>query len=204
MTFHPPLIVSPQTHPTLIAPSSQTTSNSTSTFPATSNEATTFSYDSVRQLTNQMEEQIKSGILDAPSWKYIRAAHTARRLYAPLGTKLGLGDYVRLTQRFVDVLANGKTAKSVFDESVSPLKTPMVSRKSFLNGNETTATTSTSEEDIKLLVEDLKVCPFSFLRFVLSPSFVSSLFFFFFFFRCILTSFRNCSDISRFALFTRN
>ena len=33
-------------------------------------------------------------------------ARTAQRLYAPLGTNLSLGEYVRLTQRFVDLFAH--------------------------------------------------------------------------------------------------
>lgn len=54
--------------------------------------------------------------MDAPSWEHLRAANTARRLYAPLGTKLTLGDHVRLTQRFVDALA-GKRAEKKWSDS---------------------------------------------------------------------------------------
>lgn len=66
-----------------------------------------------------MEEQIRGGTLDAPSWEILRVgtsplyniltiARTAQRLYAPLGTNLSLGEYVRLTQRFVDLFAHKK------------------------------------------------------------------------------------------------
>lgn len=35
--------------------------------------------------------------------KYDIVAHTARRLYAPLGTSLSLGEHIRVTQKFVDI-----------------------------------------------------------------------------------------------------
>jgi len=38
----------------------------------------------------------------------LTTARTAQRLYAPLGTNLTLGEYVRLTQRFVDLFAHKK------------------------------------------------------------------------------------------------
>ena len=49
------------------------------------------------------------------------AARVAQRLYAPLGTELSLGEYVRLTQRFVDLFAHKKRR----------LSTPVKERKSF-------------------------------------------------------------------------
>jgi hypothetical protein len=75
--------------------------------------------EAIKQLTKDMEEQIRGGTLDAPSWEILRVgnpplliilipARTAQRLYAPLGTNLSLGEYVRLTQRFVDLFAHKK------------------------------------------------------------------------------------------------
>lgn len=84
--------------------------------------------DGVRRLTNLVAEQIRAATLDAPSWKVLRVAHTARRLYAPFGTQLALGDHVRLTQRFVDALS-GKRAVVGWKEAgsvVRALKTPML------------------------------------------------------------------------------
>lgn len=49
-----------------------------------------------------MQEQISSGTLDAPSWDLIRSAKLASRMYAPLGTRMSLGDYIRLTRTFVE------------------------------------------------------------------------------------------------------
>lgn len=58
--------------------------------------------ESVRLLTLRMQERLASGLLDAPSWDIIRSAKLAARMYAPLGTKMLLGDYVRLCKAFTD------------------------------------------------------------------------------------------------------
>jgi glycerol-3-phosphate O-acyltransferase/dihydroxyacetone phosphate acyltransferase len=110
VTFNPAILVSAATHPGLAsAPASE---------PA------------IRSLTTTIARDIKAGILDAPSWAVLRAAHTARRLYAPLGTKLALGEHVRLTQRFVEGLSDeGRRAEKEWAEGESVrgvLKTPMV------------------------------------------------------------------------------
>ncbi|KAM0751732.1 hypothetical protein T439DRAFT_300728 [Meredithblackwellia eburnea MCA 4105] len=114
VTFHPPIKVTAAEYPGLIG---------TPETPA--------DYAAVRDLTSKMGREIRAGTLDAPSWDFIRTANTARRLYAPLGTKLGLGDHVRLTQRFVDAFA-GKRAVKGWSEGTDAklaLKTPMVDPK---------------------------------------------------------------------------
>jgi len=50
-----------------------------------------------------MHRQIATGTFDAPSWDLIRAAKTATPIYAPLGTAMSLGDYVRVTRTFLEV-----------------------------------------------------------------------------------------------------
>ncbi|BGP28020.1 acyltransferase [Rhodotorula toruloides] len=107
VTFHEPIYVSALTHPDLIAPS----------LPSTPSPTPTAHECAVRALTATIGSSIRSGILDGPSWSIIRLANTARRLYAPLGTKLSLGDHVRLTQRFVDALM-GKRAERTWEEIV--------------------------------------------------------------------------------------
>lgn len=107
VTFHKPIFVSARTHPDLIAPSAPSTPSPT---PSAHERA-------IRTLTASIGFSIRSGILDAPSWSVIRLANTCRRLYAPLGTKLSLGDHVRLTQRFVDALM-GKRAERTWEELV--------------------------------------------------------------------------------------
>ena len=49
-----------------------------------------------------MQRQLASGTYDAPSWSLIRAAKLAARMYAPLGTRMALGDYVRVVRAFVE------------------------------------------------------------------------------------------------------
>lgn len=59
-------------------------------------------YTNIRQLTAQLYEKISSGTIDSPSWDLIRTAKLAARMYAPLGTRMSLGDYVRLIRTFLD------------------------------------------------------------------------------------------------------
>ena len=41
--------------------------------------------------------------MDAPSWEILRSAKCAANIYAPLGTRMSLGDYVRLVKAYIDV-----------------------------------------------------------------------------------------------------
>ncbi|GAA5938496.1 hypothetical protein JCM1841_006046 [Sporobolomyces salmonicolor] len=121
VTFHPPIYVSAATHPDLVAPRRRPSldggpRSSVPPPPTDVPEERTPHERAIRSLTSSIGTSIRSGILDAPSWSYIRLANTCRRLYAPLGTKLSLGDHVRLTQRFVDALA-GKMAVRRWEES---------------------------------------------------------------------------------------
>ncbi|GAA6048770.1 hypothetical protein JCM3770_003957 [Rhodotorula araucariae] len=111
VTFHPPIFVSARTHPDLITSPTLTRARDP-TLPPPPPDA---HERAVRALTASIGASIRSGILDAPSWAVIRLANTARRLYAPLGTRLTLGDHVRLTQRFVDALA-GKRAEKRWED----------------------------------------------------------------------------------------
>lgn len=49
-----------------------------------------------------MHQEISSRTIDAPSWEVVRTAKLASRIYAPLGTRMSLGDYVRVTRIFVE------------------------------------------------------------------------------------------------------
>lgn len=49
-----------------------------------------------------MHQLISSQTIDAPSWDLIRSAKLAARVYAPLGTSMTLGDFVRVTRTFVE------------------------------------------------------------------------------------------------------
>ncbi|KAJ6499123.1 hypothetical protein C8R45DRAFT_981196 [Mycena sanguinolenta] len=91
VTFHTPMTFTPQTHPELLAP---------------------IDYNNIRLLTAQMHEQISSGTIDSPSWDLVRVAKLAARIYAPLGTRMTLGDHVRVVRTF---LAAFKTADEAPD-----------------------------------------------------------------------------------------
>ncbi|KAG0142997.1 hypothetical protein CROQUDRAFT_661818 [Cronartium quercuum f. sp. fusiforme G11] len=61
--------------------------------------------EAINSLTTTLTDRIRSGTLDSPSWEIIKAANLARTIYAPFGTRLGLGPHIRLTQRFIDAFA---------------------------------------------------------------------------------------------------
>ncbi|GAA5982852.1 hypothetical protein JCM10908_006810 [Rhodotorula pacifica] len=111
VTFHPPIYISAASHPDLVAHTPPIHTSVTPDSPPDAHER------AIRSLTASIGASIRSGILDAPSWAVIRLANTCRRLYAPLGTRLTLGDHVRLTQRFVDALS-GRRAEKTWDEIV--------------------------------------------------------------------------------------
>lgn len=86
------------------------------------------SVEAIRELTSAMEETVRSSTLDAPNWRTLRIAHTARNLYAGhLGTQISLGEYVRLTKSFINAL--GKANVETGNDSDSE------SSESNLNGN---------------------------------------------------------------------
>jgi glycerol-3-phosphate O-acyltransferase/dihydroxyacetone phosphate acyltransferase len=58
-------------------------------------------YNHIYALTSIIHERIRSGILDSPSWGLVRTAKVAARIYAPLGTKMSLGDHIRVIRTFL-------------------------------------------------------------------------------------------------------
>jgi len=61
-------------------------------------------FNNIRLLTSRMQQMISSGTIDSPSWELVRIAKLANRMYAPLGTLMTLGNYVRGIRCFVDAL----------------------------------------------------------------------------------------------------
>lgn len=59
-------------------------------------------FANIRALTSTIQEKIGSGALDSPSWDLIRTAKLAARMYAPLGTMMTLGDYIRISRSFLE------------------------------------------------------------------------------------------------------
>jgi glycerol-3-phosphate O-acyltransferase/dihydroxyacetone phosphate acyltransferase len=88
-----------------------------------------------------MHRQIATGTFDAPSWGLIRAAKMATPIYAPLGTAMSLGDYVRVTRTFLELF------------KAAHLPNPVPSRD--LAGQEVSG--QLKDEDIVKLKEDLQV-----------------------------------------------
>ncbi|RXW21907.1 hypothetical protein EST38_g3946 [Candolleomyces aberdarensis] len=71
----------------------------------------------IRQVTDGLQERIRSGVLEAPTWEIIRGAKLAAKMYAPLGTLMPLGEYVRLSRRFSDAFTGSmKAAPSNADQ----------------------------------------------------------------------------------------
>ena len=64
---------------------------------------TPIDYADIRRLTENMRREISQGTMDAPSWEVLRSAKCAANIYAPLGTRMSLGDYVRLVKAYIDV-----------------------------------------------------------------------------------------------------
>jgi glycerol-3-phosphate O-acyltransferase/dihydroxyacetone phosphate acyltransferase len=71
-------------------------------------------YTHIRSLTSRMHEDISTGTLDSPSWEILRSAKLAARIYAPLGTRMSLGDFVRLVKTYIDAF---KTTQEAVDEA---------------------------------------------------------------------------------------
>ncbi|KAI0266804.1 hypothetical protein BC834DRAFT_969315 [Gloeopeniophorella convolvens] len=87
VTFHPPFTFRPKDNPELLEP---------------------VEYDNIRLVTAQMHRQIAIGTFDAPSWDLIWTAKAATPIYAPLGTAMSLGDYVRVTRTFLEAFKLGQ------------------------------------------------------------------------------------------------
>ncbi|KAI0632359.1 hypothetical protein C8Q77DRAFT_1197670 [Trametes polyzona] len=100
VTFHPPMKFTPKNNPELLAP---------------------VDFNEIRVLTAKMHQQISSGTLDAPSWRLIRIAKLAARMYAPLGTTMSLGDYVRVVRTFLEAF---KLAENPRGDPTSDGETP--------------------------------------------------------------------------------
>ncbi|CAG8497415.1 2074_t:CDS:2 [Funneliformis mosseae] len=90
----------------------------------------------INELTNAMEEMIRSNSLDSPDWQTLRIAHTARKLYAgELGTRISFSEYVKLTKKFIDLMSKVKTVENGISEGSSnniPNGTSILDEKEFI------------------------------------------------------------------------
>ncbi|KAG0027051.1 hypothetical protein BGZ81_005915 [Podila clonocystis] len=84
ITFHAPIVLTPQHDAKLFSPNKE--------------EKT----EAINKLTELLESTVRSNLLDAQDWDTVRLGHVARKIYAGhLGTRISLGQYVRLTRKFV-------------------------------------------------------------------------------------------------------
>jgi glycerol-3-phosphate O-acyltransferase/dihydroxyacetone phosphate acyltransferase len=60
------------------------------------------SQGAVRKLTDHLADALADVTLNAPDWRTLRFAQTARRLYKPASAILSPGDYVELNRRFLE------------------------------------------------------------------------------------------------------
>ena len=58
--------------------------------------------DAVVKLTEHLAGALRNVTLNAPDWRTLRFIQTTRRLYKPASARLGPGEYVELSRRFVD------------------------------------------------------------------------------------------------------
>ncbi|CAI2170478.1 2713_t:CDS:2 [Funneliformis geosporum] len=94
------------------------------------------SEQAINELTNAMEEMVRSNTLDSPDWQTLRIAHTARKLYAgELGTRISFSEYVKLTKKFIDLLSKVKNVENDIVEGSSnniPNGTSILDEKEFI------------------------------------------------------------------------
>ncbi len=139
--FNEPIELSIREHSDLFLPSLSAGSPSNSAVQS----------DGIKQLTALMQEQIRAGTLDSPDFGTIRIANTARRMYAPLGTSMTLGDTVQITQRFVDVFARLKYAMP--KTPAEALMTPSIKQSTDGTAQSEAMTPSKSNGSTKALAE---------------------------------------------------
>jgi glycerol-3-phosphate O-acyltransferase/dihydroxyacetone phosphate acyltransferase len=68
-------------------------------------------FNAIRSLTSFMQSEISSGTIYAPNFEIVRVSKLAARMYAPLGTRMTLGDHVRVTRTFADAFSGSEKVK---------------------------------------------------------------------------------------------
>ncbi|KAE9411229.1 hypothetical protein BT96DRAFT_952358 [Gymnopus androsaceus JB14] len=68
----------------------------------------------------RISQQISSGTFDSPSWHLVQLSKLAARMYAPLGTKMSLGDYVRITRTFLEAFKDAHEDNLEDNEHMNP------------------------------------------------------------------------------------
>ncbi|CAE7228249.1 unnamed protein product [Rhizoctonia solani] len=109
------------------------------------------------------------GTITAPSWKIIRTAKAAGRIYVPLGTSMGLGDWVRVVGRFAGEAGFGgvgklRSRKSSLHGSASPADQSGIISAQWQPGSSEEETVvekiehdSISDEFVETLAQDIQL-----------------------------------------------
>jgi len=92
-------------------------------------------FQSIRDLTSQLHQKIGAGTWDAPSWDLIRTAKLAARIYAPLGTCMALGDYVRLSIAFQDTFKAADVHNEVTGSAATDQTDSLITETNQLRGD---------------------------------------------------------------------
>ncbi|KAF9344993.1 hypothetical protein BGX26_003669 [Mortierella sp. AD094] len=99
VTFHPPIVLTPQQDKKLYSDIKEER------------------VEAIQKLTELLESTVRSTLLDAQDWDTVRVGHTARKLYGGnLGTRISLGQYVRLTRKFVAAFSQHKQESAAIAE----------------------------------------------------------------------------------------
>ncbi|KAF9307036.1 hypothetical protein BGZ74_000625 [Mortierella antarctica] len=93
ITFHAPIVLTPQHDANLFSPNKEVRT------------------EAINKLTELLESTVRSNLLDAQDWDTVRVGHVARKIYAGhLGTRISLGQHVRLTRKFVAAFGHHQQA----------------------------------------------------------------------------------------------
>lgn len=95
-----------------------------------------------------MHQQIGSGTLDAPSWRLHRIAKLAAKIYAPLGTQMSLGDYIRVVRTFLEGFKLAESSRNGEGLSGSDFEADLTSNVD--NSGAITTRVLELEEDLKV------------------------------------------------------
>jgi glycerol-3-phosphate O-acyltransferase / dihydroxyacetone phosphate acyltransferase len=111
-----------------------------------------------------MADQISAGTLDAPSWDVISTAKVAASIYAPLGTDMTLGDYVRVVKVFVEGFKKtgkgwNQGSKSIWAELGADPSSPGVDTRGdpIVSAERKREDAQRHDQAVDLLAQDLKV-----------------------------------------------
>lgn len=76
--------------------------------------------DAITELTKQLEDSLHAKTINCPDWETTKVAMTAARLHRPLGTQIGLGEYIMHLRGWVELLKPLGDAEDAGDAEKRP------------------------------------------------------------------------------------